>query len=83
MKELIARLQIPSPSFFVKVQKIGAFLTGLSVVLMGLQSQFPSVGIPAVVNTVAGYLAVAGAIAAGVARLTVSDYSELEKRVSE
>jgi hypothetical protein len=35
------------------------------------------------VNTVAGYLAVAGAIAAGVARLTVSDYSELEKRVSE
>jgi hypothetical protein len=83
MKELIARFQIPSPSFFVKIQKLGAFLTGLSIVLMGLQSQFPEVGLPDALSKIAGYLAVAGAIAAGVARLTVSDYSELERRVSE
>jgi hypothetical protein len=83
MKELIARFQIPSPSFFVKIQKLGAFLTGLSVVLMGLQSQFPGVGIPDSVAKIAGYLAVAGAIAAGIARLTVRDYEELERKVSE
>jgi hypothetical protein len=83
MKEFIARLTIPAPSFFVKIQKIGAFLTGLSVILMGLQSQFPAVGIPDVVSKVAGYLAVAGAVAAGIAKLTVSDYSELDKKISE
>lgn len=83
MKELISRFQLDSPSFFVKIQKIGAFLSGLSVILMGLQSQFPSVGIPDSVSKIAGYLAVAGAIAAGIARLTVKDYDELEKRISE
>lgn len=83
MKELIARFQLDSPTFFIKIQKLGAFLTGLSVVLMGLQSQFPGVGIPDVVGKIAGYLAVAGAIAAGVARLTVKDYDELERKVGE
>lgn len=83
MKELLARIALPAPSFFVKIQKIGAFLTGLSVILMGLQSQFPAVGIPDVVSKIAGYLAVAGAVAAGIAKLTVSDYTELDKKINE
>ena len=83
MKEIIARLSVPAPSFFKKIEKLGAFLTGLSVILMGLEAQFPTVGIPATVAKVAGYLAVAGAVMAGVAKLTVNDYDELEKKIAE
>jgi len=83
MKEFFARLALPSPSFFIKVKKFGIFLTSLSVLLLGLNSQFPGMNIPIFVNDLAGYCAVAGTIIIGVSKLTVSDPDELEKKIHE
>ena len=83
MKEFFARLSLPSPSFFVKVQKFGLFLSGLSVLILGLNSQFPGMNIPPVLNDIAGYCAVGGAIITGIAKLTVSDPEELAKKMDK
>jgi len=79
MKELITRFNLASPSFFVKIQKLGIVLSALSVVLLGLQAQMPTVEIPAIVYKISEYLAVAGGVAATIAKLTVADPTQIQK----
>ena len=83
MKEFFARLTLPSPSFFVKVQRFGLFLTGLSGLLLGLNMEFPGANIPPVVNDIAGYCAVIGMVITGIAKLTVSDPEDLAKKMDK
>lgn len=78
MKELITRFNLASPSFFIKIQKIGVVLSALSVVLLGLQAQMPTVEIPQIVYKIAEYLAVAGGVAATIAKLTVADPTQIK-----
>ena len=78
MKELITRFNLASPSFFIKIQKIGVVLSAVSVVLLGLQAQMPTVEIPQVVYKIAEYLAVAGGVAATIAKLTVADPTQIK-----
>lgn len=78
MKELITRFNLASPTFFIKIQKIGVILSALSVVLLGLQSQMPTVEIPQIVYKIAEYLAVAGGVAATIAKLTVADPTQIK-----
>jgi hypothetical protein len=83
MKEFFARLTMPSPNFFVKVQRFGLFLTGLSGLLLGLNMEFPGANIPPVVNDIAGYCAVAGMVITGIAKLTVSDKEALDEKLNK
>lgn len=78
MKELITRFGLASPTFFIKIQKLGVLLSALSVVLLGLQAQMPMVEIPQIVYKIAEYLAVAGGVAATIAKLTVADPTQIK-----
>jgi hypothetical protein len=79
MKELVTRFNLASPTFFVKIQKLGVLLSALSVILLGLQAQMPTIEVPALVYKVAEYLAVAGGVAATIAKLTVADPTQIQK----
>ncbi|QFG53441.1 hypothetical protein [Chryseobacterium sp.] len=66
MKEIIQRLQAPTPKFFRRLRNVGLLLTGVA----GAIATAP-VALPAAVVTAAGYLALAGAIAGAVSQTAV------------
>ena len=66
MKKLVQRIQEPAPQFFRKLRNIGLALTAVS----GVIASAP-VSLPALVVSVAGYLAVAGGIASAVSQAAV------------
>lgn len=66
MKKLISRIQEPTPKFFKKIRNIGLVLTAVS----GVIATAP-VTLPAVLVSVAGYLAVAGGIASAISQTAV------------
>ena len=66
MKEIIQRLQAPTPKFFRRLRNAGLLLTGVA----GAIATAP-VALPAAVVTAAGYLALAGAIAGAVSQTAV------------
>ena len=66
MKKLMQRIQEPTPKFFRKLRNIGLALTAVSSVIVTAP-----VSLPALVVSVAGYLAVAGGIASAVSQAAV------------
>lgn len=60
------RIKEPTPKFFKTIRNIGLMLTAVS----GVIATAP-VSLPAVVVTVAGYLAVAGGIASAISQTTI------------
>ena len=66
MKEIIQRLQAPTPLFFRKIRNVGLVLTAVA----GAIATAP-VALPAAVIAAAGYLALAGAIASAVSQTAV------------
>ena len=66
MKKLVQRIQEPTPKFFRKLRYIGLALTAVSSVIVTAP-----VSLPALVVSVAGYLAVAGGIASAVSQAAV------------
>ena len=66
MKKLVQRIQEPTPKFFRKLRNIGLALTAISGVIVTAP-----VSLPALVVSVAGYLAVAGGIASAVSQAAV------------
>lgn len=66
MKKIVERVQEPTPKFFKTIRNIGLVLTAVS----GVIATAP-VSLPAVVITVAGYLAVAGGIASAISQTAV------------
>lgn len=65
MKTIIDRVTAPTPSFFKKLRNISLILTAISGAIMAAP-----IALPAAIVTLAGYLTVAGGIAATVAQTT-------------
>jgi hypothetical protein len=63
---IIDRLLSPTSSFFKKVRNIGLGLTAVGGAIIA-----SPVGLPAIVVSIAGYLAVAGGVMTAVAQATV------------
>ena len=66
MKKLVQRIQEPTPKFFRNLRHVGLALTAVSSVIVTAP-----VSLPALVVSVAGYLAVAGGIASAVSQAAV------------
>ncbi len=63
---LIDRVVSPTPTFFQKLRSIGLALAAMSGAIIAAP-----VALPTIVVTVAGYLAVAGAVLSAVSQITV------------
>ena len=66
MKNIINRAKAPTPKFFRVLRNIGIGLAALSATLLAAP-----IALPAVIITVAGYAAIAGAMLTAVSQLTV------------
>ena len=64
---LLERAVSPTPTFFQKLRNIGLALAAISAAIMA-----SPVALPAIVTTIAGYLAVAGTVLSGVSQITVT-----------
>ncbi|MDQ0478034.1 MULTISPECIES: hypothetical protein [Chryseobacterium] len=67
MKNIIQRVQEPTPRFFRKIRNAGLLLTAVSGAVLTAP-----VALPAVLITAAGYLAIAGAIASAISQTAVN-----------
>lgn len=85
MKQLIRRFVSESPTFFRKAQRIGIAIAGCGTVIVTTKANFGQYShlFKPWVDTAAGYMIVGGIIIAGMAKMTVSDVSDLDKPVSQ
>jgi hypothetical protein len=65
---LLERAVSPTPTFFQKLRNIGLVLAAISAAIVSAP-----VAMPAIITTIAGYLAVAGTVLSGVSQITVPD----------
>ena len=65
MKKMMHDFKAPVSPFFIKIRNIGLLLTGLAAALLSAP-----VTLPVTVTTIAGYIAVAGSVAATVSQFT-------------
>ena len=65
---MIKRIQSPTPSFFRKLRNAGLALAAVSTAIITAP-----VSLPAVITTIAGYMALAGAVVGAVSQLTTDD----------
>ena len=65
---IVERLLSPTPTFFQKLRNIGLVLAAISAAIVSAP-----VAMPAIITTIAGYLAVAGTVLSGVSQITVPD----------
>lgn len=65
MNEIIKRAKAPTPKFFKVLRTLGITLAAVGGVIVA-----SPVALPAVIVSVAGYLAVAGSVAAAVSQTT-------------
>ena len=63
---LLERAVSPTPTFFQKLRNIGLALAAISAAIIS-----SPIALPAMVVTVAGYLAVAGTVLGAVSQITV------------
>ena len=63
---LLDRVVSPTPTFFQKLRSIGLALAAMSGAIIAAP-----VALPAIVVTIAGYLAVAGTVLSAVSQITV------------
>jgi hypothetical protein len=68
MKQIVKRMNKPTPKFFRKLRGIG-----LTVAALGAGILASPVALPAVILKVAGYLAVAGSVAGTVSQAAVKN----------
>jgi hypothetical protein len=68
MKKILKRAKRRTPKFFVQVRNIGVALAGVSAAILAAP-----VALPALLIKVAGYLAVAGAVAGSVSQTAVTN----------
>ncbi|MBK8088898.1 MAG: hypothetical protein IPK31_13670 [Chitinophagaceae bacterium] len=66
MKQLIQRVQAPTPKFFKKLRTIGITLAAVATTIVAAP-----VALPAVIIKVAGYLAVASGVLSAVSQTAV------------
>jgi hypothetical protein len=65
---LLDRAVSPTPTFFQKLRNIGLVLAAISAAVISAP-----VALPAIITTIAGYLAVAGTVLSGVSQITVPE----------
>ena len=65
---LVERAVSPTPTFFQKLRNIGLILAAISAAIVSTP-----VALPAIVITVAGYLAVAGTVLGAVSQITIPE----------
>ena len=63
---IVERLLSPTPTFFQKLRNIGLVLATVSAAIVATP-----VALPAIVTTIAGYLAVGGSVLSAVSQITV------------
>ncbi|MDP4251934.1 MAG: hypothetical protein Q8918_17680 [Bacteroidota bacterium] len=63
---LLERVVSPTPTFFQKLRSIGLALAAISAAIIA-----SPVALPAIITTIAGYLAVAGTVLSGVSQITI------------
>lgn len=68
MKKILQRAQAPTPRFFRILRTIGLSLAAISGGILAAP-----VALPAVITTVATYLAVAGGIVSAISQITVEE----------
>ena len=66
MKNIIQRVQSPTPKFFKKLRNIGLTVAAIAGTIVAVP-----VGLPAIVVKVAGYLVVAGGVLGGTSQTAV------------
>jgi ABC-type xylose transport system permease subunit len=66
MKQIISRITAPTPSFFKKLRNIGLALIAVATTIVTAP-----ITMPAIVVTIAGYLAVAGGVLSAVSQTAV------------
>lgn len=66
MKKLIQRASAQTPPFFRKIRNLGLVLTALATAVLTVP-----VSLPALVITISGYAAAAGAAATAISQLTL------------
>ena len=64
---LLDRVVSPTPTFFQKLRNIGLALAAISAAIIA-----SPVALPAIITTIAGYLAVAGTVLSGVSQITIT-----------
>ncbi len=64
---LLERAVSPTPTFFQKLRNIGLALAAISAAIIA-----SPVALPAILITIAGYLAVAGTVLSGVSQITTT-----------
>ncbi len=68
MKSIMQRVTEPTPRFYRKIRNVGLLLTAISGAVLTAP-----VSLPAVMLTVAGYVALAGAIASAISQTAVQE----------
>ena len=63
---IVERLLSPTPTFFQKLRNIGLVLAAVSAAIVATP-----VALPAIITTIAGYLAVAGTVLGAVSQVAV------------
>jgi hypothetical protein len=63
---LVERAVSPTPTFFQKLRNIGLALAAISAAIIASPA-----ALPAIVTTIAGYLAVAGTVLGAVSQITI------------
>jgi hypothetical protein len=66
MKQIVNRLQKPTPTFFKKIRNIGLALAAVSATILA-----SPVALPVLLVKIAGYLAVAGGVMSTVSQTAV------------
>lgn len=74
----IQRLKAPTPQFFKKLRKVGAWLTTASVIIIAANSQF-HLNLPPVVDEIGKVVAYMGFTAASVSSFAV-DQEKLDEK---
>jgi hypothetical protein len=64
---LLERAVSPTPTFFQKLRNIGLVLAAVSAAIISAP-----IAMPAIITTIAGYLAVAGTVLSGVSQVTTT-----------
>lgn len=68
MKQIVRRIQAPTPRFFKKLRIVGLALAAISGGILTAP-----VALPTAITTLAAYLAVAGGIISAVSQITVEE----------
>ena len=73
MKELLNRIQAPTPDFFKKVIRLAIALGAVGATLVALPTAVPFIALPPIISTIGGYFVAAGIVAGSVAKTAKID----------